>query len=88
MTYIVYSNIDRPQLIYLKSKLESIELSVSPFLKKYHFYLNRKNTDEYLVLDYLYEQGDYMGSIGIGYDESKSTTEQKIFSVRVGKNFR
>jgi hypothetical protein len=79
MNYIIYKNISESEFFALKERLDSIERINSPLMQMEGFYLNRRNYEESLSLDYVSERKDFMGNIGVAYDEAESKKEEKLF---------
>ena len=79
MRYIIYDNIDEKDFVAIKSRLDSIEGISSPFLQLSGFYLNRKQYEDVLSLDYIHDGKEFMGNLGVAYDEEESSPDKKIF---------
>src|SRR5690242_18642696 len=86
MYYSVYKNIDEQEFLYLKRNLERIECVISPIMQLDGFYLNYDgHFKEYLGLDYLLEQSEYFGNIGVKYDEQSSLQGARLFTFYILK---
>jgi hypothetical protein len=85
--YSDYKNINREDFEDIKLILDRIERISSPIMQMDDFYANRINYDEALGLDYLHEDTDFEGNIGLTYDEEQSTTEHKLFRFYILKTY-
>lgn len=87
MFYSLY-NLPEKEFKYLKTIFKNYEKIISPIMEKENFFLNNDfNSDEYLGLDYLYEDSIFMGNIGLSYDENNSILSKPLISFYVTKAY-
>jgi len=79
MGYIVYKNMSEKEFNELKQTLDSIERISSPIMQMNGFYQNRQSQEDYLNLDYVHDSCDFMGNIGVTYDEEESSSDNRLF---------
>jgi hypothetical protein len=87
MRYIIYDNIDEKDFEEIKNRLDSIEKISSPLMQLSGFYLNRKQYDDVLSLDYVHEDKEFMGNLGVAYDEEGSDPEKRVFNFYILKAY-
>jgi hypothetical protein len=87
MRYIIYDNINEKDFIEIKSRLDSIERISSPLLQQSGFYLNRKQYEDVLNLDYVHDGKEFMGNLGVAYDEEESSPDRNLFKFYVLKAY-
>jgi len=87
MTYIIYKNIKENEFIEIKSRLDLIEKISSLLMKTHGFDLSERYYNDVLALDYVHEDNNFGGNIGITYDEEESGSEKKVFKFYVLKAY-
>jgi hypothetical protein len=86
MGYINYKDMSEQEFDDMKSRLNSVERISSPIMQMRSFYLNRRDYDDYLILDYLHD-GELMGNIGVRYDEEESSIDKRVFDFYITKSY-
>ncbi len=87
MTYMIYKNIGEGEFLASKRKLDDIEAISSPIMQKHEFYLNKRDYDEILALDYIYQNDFFMGNIGVAYHEVLTSNMELEFKFYILKAF-
>ena len=87
MNYIPYKNITENEFIDIKSRLSFIEKISSPLMKTHGFTLSEKFREDVLALDYVYEDNNFGGNIGVTFDEEESSNIKKVFKFYILKAY-
>lgn len=87
MRYIIYDRVGEKEFIEIKERLNNIETIASPLMQMSGFYLNRRQYKELLSLDYVHEDNEYMGNVGLKYDEEGSGKSEMVFKFYILKAY-